>query len=409
MSEQLLPSPSPSPTPTPTSPLPPIPPELSYVAKGAYGCVIKPALPNRVNNYEDWTQYPNNVTKLFFKKGNMKKAYTNSQTMYNLLGRNNGHKTQKYRHKYRSSNIPNNVRTRCKKIGRNVKLYTLRMKNLGNDFWALDKDHKYKKYRTIYVGTLLDQILKVMKQLQILVVRKIIHGDVRETNLMIHPETGIITLIDFDLLYPVDTYFDKVSLGFYCHPPETLLYKDFKYFINATSAEINTKLAKREIDSKLEKYSKHHLKFQFAKPQYLNRKAKKSQLKSALKDSIFYFTTCMDPDDSNSELQKALGNILLPSYDSYGLAFTLLEFLTFVYPSVTIRVQEERFSASLKSRISNNGIPYTDEQIIQIRTSLHSLVEVLEPMADLRVQRRMNIHTGVERMEAIVKEFHARM
>ena len=404
MSAPLPPLP-PSPSPTP----PPIPPELSYVAKGAYGCVIKPALPNRANNYEGWTQYPNNVTKLFFKKTNMKKAYKNSQTMYNLLGRNNGHKTMKYRHKYRSSNISNNVRTRCKKIGRNVKLYPLRMKNLGNDFWALDKDKKYKKYRTIYVGTLLDQILKVMKQIQILVGRKLIHGDVRETNLMIHPETGTITLIDFDLLHPADAYFDKVSLGFYCHPPETFLYNDFKYFLNATSAEIDAKLDRREMDSKLEKYSKHHSRFQFAKHQYLHRKAGKSQLKSLLKDSIFYFTTHMDPDDSKSELKEALRNLLLPSYDGYGLAFTLLEFLTFVYPSVTNRVQEAGFSAVLKSRISNKGAPYTDEQITQIRNSLHSLVDLLEPMADLHVQRRMNIHTAVERMEAIVKEFHARM
>jgi hypothetical protein len=185
------------------------------------------------------------------------------------------------------------------------------------------------------------------------------------------------------------------------------LYKDFKYFLNATSAEIDTKLER--LDSKLEKYSKHHSTFQFAKYKYLHRKAGKTQLKSVLKDSIFYFTTRMEPDDSNSELQKALRNLLLPSYDGYGLAFTLLEFLTFVYPSVTNRVQEARFNAVLKSRISNRGTPYTDEQITQIRNSLNSLVEVLEPMADLRVKRRMNIHTAVERMEVIVKEFHARM
>ena len=396
----------PSPSPTP----PPIPPNLSYVAKGSYGCVIKPALPNRANNSESWTQYPNSVTKLFFDKDDMKKAYTNSQTVYNLLGRNNGHKTQKYRHKYRSSNIPNNVRTRCKKIGNNVKLYPLRMKNLGNDFWGLERDDKYKKYRTIYVGTFLDQILKVMKQIQILVHRGMIHGDVRETNLMIHPETGIITLIDFDLLYPVDEYFDEMSLGFYCHTPETLLYADFKNFLNASDAEIDTMLESRSIDSKLEKYAKHHSAFQFAKSKYLNRKAGKSALKSVLKNASFYFTTRMDPDDSKSELQKELRKLLLPSYDGYGLAFTLLEFLTFVYPTSTNRVQEARFSATLKSRISNKGTPYTDDQITQIRTSLHRLVfEVLEPMAELRIQRRMDIDSAVERMEAIVKEFHAHM
>ena len=78
---------------------PPIPHNLAYVAKGSYGCVIKPALPNRADNSEQWTQYPKYVTKLFFHKNDMKKASKNSKRVYNLLGRNKGHKTHKYNHK----------------------------------------------------------------------------------------------------------------------------------------------------------------------------------------------------------------------------------------------------------------------------------------------------------------------
>lgn len=389
---------------------PPIPPNLSYVAKGSYGCVVKPALPNRANNSESWIQYPNHVTKLFFDKNDMKKASKNSKRVYTLLGHNKGHKTHKYKHKYRSSNIPNNIRTRCAKIGANVPLYPLRMRNLGNDFWDLEKESKYKKYRLLPVSVILDQILKIMKQIQILVNNGLIHGDVRETNLLIHPKTGTMTLIDFDLLYPSETYYDEVHLGFYCHPPETLLYEDFKEFLNASPADVDALLASREIDTQLDKYAKHHTAFRFAQPEYLDRKASKGVIKAALKNSIFYFTARLDVDDSNEELQEELRTALLPSYDGYGFAFTMIEFLGFVYPTTIIRVQQPRFDASLGSRISNNGAPYTEPQITCIRETIHRLVfEVLEPMANLRIQRRMDIHTAVERTQAIIKEFHARM
>lgn len=388
---------------------PPIPDNLSYVAKGSYGCVIKPGLPNRPNNSNVWQQYPNSVTKLFFDKNDMIKAYNDSKFVYRLLGRNNGHKMYTYKHKYRSSNIPNNVRTRCKRIGRgrNVRLYPLRMKNLGNDFWALNRDDRYKKYRSVYVGTILDQILKVMNQIKILVENGFIHGDVRETNLMIQP-SGIITLVDFDFLYPVDDYFKVAHLGFYCNPPETLMYHRIKEFLNTDDPDELFEI--REIDSEIEKYADHHEKFPFVDRNYLNRKATKKDIQSALKDSLFYLTTRLDIEDSNEALQAELRRLLHPSYDGYGFAFTMLEFISYVYPTVIIRVQKPHYDEHLKSRITNEGEPYTDLQINVIRTTLHRLVfEVLAPMADLCIQRRISIFDAIERASAIINEFEERM
>ena len=115
-------------------------------------------------------------------------------------------------------------------------------------------------------------------------------------------------------------------------------------------------------------------------------------------------------DDSNEELQKELRTTLLPSYDGYGFAFTMLEFIGFVYPTTVIRAQEPRFDASLARRITNKGTPYTAAQITAIRETMHRFVfEVLKPMADLRIRRRMNIHTAVERTQVIIKEFHERV
>jgi serine/threonine protein kinase len=386
---------------------PPIPSDLSYVAKGSYGCVLRPALPNYSTDAKSWIQYPKHVTKLFFDKNNMKKAYKNSKKIYNLLGHNKGHKTYKYKHKYRSSNIPNNIRTRCSKIRKNVSLHPLHMRNLGNDFFGIEYGKKYMKYRSIYVGIILDQMLKVMKQIQILVSNGLIHGDVRETNITIHPESGVITLIDFDFLNSVEKYFETTKLGFYCHPLETLLYKDCKEFLNASQPEVDALLDSHKLDIELTKYAKHHSAFRFAEPRFLNRNASKAELKAALKDSIFYFTTQFDVDESSAVLKKELRNALLPSYDGYGFAFTMLDFIGFVYPSTTIRVQDPRFDTGLKSRINDKGDPYTDAEITHIRTALHRLVfEVFEPMAELRFQRRMDIHTAVERAEAIIDSFH---
>lgn len=380
----------------------PISNDLEFVAKGAYGCIIKPALPNIRNN--EWQLYPKNVTKLFFEKDDMKKAYNDSKAMYKLLGRNKGHKTHKYKYNYRASNLPNAVRTRCKKIrsGSRTKLYPLRMPNLGLDVWNIES--KYKKYRNIYVGTILDQILKVMKQIETLSTKGLIHGDVRETNIMIHPDTGVITLIDFDLLYPSDIFYSKTHLGFYCHPPETFLYKNIMFFMEATPAERDAEYESKEFHERLETYANHHSNFVFGKAEYLDRPVSMDDIKSALNDSIAYMKTLGVHD--RADLRK----LLLPNFDGYGFAFTLLEFLAYVYPSTLVRIQHDRYDSVLKDRIKDGSHKYKSREISIIRKTIHALVyDVLIHMVDLRLEHRLDIHQAVERAQSIIEEFHEDM
>lgn len=389
------------------------PEDVSFVAKGAYGCVIKPALPNRSNGERKWTAYPKNVTKLFFTRKNMKKAYNDSRRMYEVLGHNKGHKTYKYKHNYNASNLPTNVIEKCKQIKTDEPLYPLRMRNLGYDIWSIPRH--YKEYRTIYVGDILDQIVKVMKQIQKLVSRRLIHGDVRETNIMVDPIHGDITLIDFDLLHSVDTFFTKAHLGFYCHPPETLLYNRFKELLQATKdgdeRTIHAILESKDVGERIAKYVEHHDKFEFARSESLNRIFSKSDLITALKQDLRFYATHFDPSRlSASSLQAALRETLLPSFDGYGLAFSLLQFIAYVYPSVIQRIQKDKYDEALKSRISNGRKSYNNKQIRTIRTTLHRLVfEVLEPMISLHINERMMISTALEATRAIVKEFHATM
>lgn len=379
---------------------PPISNDIEYIAKGSYGCVIRPALPNRRDPDEPWKQYPKNVTKLFFHKSNLNKSVKNSNHIYNLF-ENAGHRTHTYKHKYYASNIPNTIRRKCEKIPRNSKLYPLRLPDLGRDFYDIRKT--YKTYRSIHVRTILDQILKVMKQIQILVHKDLIHGDVRETNLMISND-GIITLIDFDYLYPSAEFFEVAHHGFYSHPPETFLYEKIKFFLNASPEDVEREFNSYEMNKRMEKYIRHHAAFTYGAK--INRNVTMDSLRSALCDSIFYFTTMFDVEDTNKNIQAELRTKLLPVFDGYGFAFTILEFIAYTYPSAVEPVQTPELDAALASRLTHDGEPYTPAEITAIRETLHKLVfEVLAPMADLRIQRRIPIDEAVHRVEVLLADF----
>jgi hypothetical protein len=385
---------------------------LSFVAKGAYGCVVKPALPNREDGKRKWMTYPKNVTKLFFTRKNMKKAYEDSKNMYKLLGHNKGHKTYKYKHTYESSDIPKSVFDKCKKLRKGEPLYPLRLRNLGYDIWNIPKH--YKEYRTVPVSVILDQIVKVMTQIQRLVSKHMIHGDVRETNIMVHPKSGDITLIDFDMLYPSDTFYTKAHLGFYCHPPETFLYNHFKQLLQATKDGddrlVNAIFESEDMLERITKYVEHHSEFEIARSDSLHRSLSVSDLITHLKNSLRFYVTYLDPSFSKEFLQTALRETLLPSFDGYGLAFSLLEFIAHVYPSVTKRVQKDIYTEALKSRLRNGRRSYSDSQIGAIRTTLHELVfEVLEPMVNLEVEGRMMISDALATTTKIVNKFQRLM
>ena len=57
---------------------------------GSYGCVVDPALPNKVNG--EWKTFPGYISKLYYKPEVLDKALADSETIYELLGRNKGHK-----------------------------------------------------------------------------------------------------------------------------------------------------------------------------------------------------------------------------------------------------------------------------------------------------------------------------
>jgi hypothetical protein len=227
----MEPSPSPPPPPPRPGPRPAITSE--YLASGTEGCIIGPALPNLSENGSTWEEYPENVTKLYKNRDKYNKAQTNTRKIVDLL-HNNSHRVHPYRYKgYMGLNIKSSMRSRCE-LNRNMPLLPLRMKNLGVSIMDLTRDiGSINTIKNIPFIKILIEIQKVYEQIKRLVNNRYIHGDVRETNIMIQPSDGTITLIDFGWLYPVNEFFKKYehALGFYSNPPESLLFNDVYYNI----------------------------------------------------------------------------------------------------------------------------------------------------------------------------------
>ena len=101
------------------------------------------------------------------------------------------------------------------------------MKNLGTDMRHKNLAENVAALRKIPIGFLLEQVLKVMNQVKIFVDNGFIHGDIRPPNMMIIPDTGIITIIDFDLFEEI-RYFMAGNVAFYNRPPENYIHDFFR-------------------------------------------------------------------------------------------------------------------------------------------------------------------------------------
>ena len=219
--------------------LPSSPPSISnniqIVGKGTYGFILKPALANRALN-GTVEEYPNDVTKVYFNKNSLNSAIKAGTKIYSLTG-NEGHKLIPYREPYMATNIPASVISKLKsnEFGKVniVKKYNgkpipiAHMKNLGINMTNKSLLEHVESLRKIPTVQLLEQVLKVMNQVKIFIDNGFIHGDIRPPNMMINPETGIITIIDFDLFEEIQDFM-KNNVAFYNRPPENYIHDFFR-------------------------------------------------------------------------------------------------------------------------------------------------------------------------------------
>ena len=350
------------------------------IGQGSYGVVIKPAFPN-TNSTGKVHEYPENVTKLFFKKSGYNQVLNVASRLPGIFGPNNGHRIYPYSRSFTFKNLPMNLQSKFKSVDPNTKLYPVRMPNLGKSLNTLSTF--YKELRVIPVRTILSQIQKLLHQLLNAKKEGYIHGDVRETNIMINPATGIMTLIDFDFLHTVEDFLKMYPFGFYCHPPETMILfhmkkRDVKLYFKTADEYI--KHINNSFGRFLTAYYQPKINWDLIEP-----------IKDRTEDKI------MAAADESDEIKN-----ILKTFDSFGLALTMLEMLTWVYPGCTASdsptTNKAAFVEGLRARLSasTESVEKSADLILQV---VHS---VLIPLSDFDYETRMTIDRAVELVDTIL-------
>jgi len=216
----------------------------TILGQGAFGAIIDPSLPNM--NANGVYSYPNNVTKLYYKEPNVSNVskyddFRNTVVRRMHLTENANQNTihrysmYPYRHAYskkniRSSGVLGQLMNHFQVMD---KPHMRRLPNLGYSFLDIvDHPALIEKASNISYKIICQQMLDCMNVVKAIRMDKKIHGDIREMNVMLQPDTGVMTIIDFDFFNPAPIFLEKYSQFFYPHPPECLFV--FGYFDGET-------------------------------------------------------------------------------------------------------------------------------------------------------------------------------
>ena len=353
---------------------PPI--QSKFVKKGSYGCVMRPALPNR-DNAGNWHEYPGNITKLYTDALNADKAVSDSGKIQSLMGENAGLKVHTYKHRYQVKNLPENIKHSCGIIGSPYNYVSgVRQANLGIDVQDIIKPENgaiRRQIRELPVSKFIEQVQKVFHQVQNLVKKNYIHGDIRESNFMVNPVTGDLTIIDFDWLYPVDYFFSTYPVGsFYSNPPETLLFRNYERFPASTSTRDNEFIKKLELNtpSKINTYiSPYIILFPTINIDFIVKKLQDAKRYLALKGI-----------NTKSKFKQYLER----QFDIWGLAYALTLLLKNVWPEVY---------SNTPAPTPSSDVPY----------AIYEIKKVLSKILTFDIDKRIQIDEAVSEIDKIAE------
>jgi serine/threonine protein kinase len=365
------------------------------LGSGGYGFVISPALQNNIAGVA--TNFPENVTKVFYDKNGYNSAVAKIPTISAAMGPNTGHRMNRYTRPYTASILKSSIKNTyglANEYGltNTDPLYLLRMPNLGKDFSKVET--YVDDVRRVPMNIIFEQITKLLTQLNNLATAGYVHGDIRETNIMFKPDTGVMTIIDFDWLYPINDFDTEYrdNYGFYSNPPESIVFGS-PFFISSRTRHWS--------DNHYKSFEHYYKSLGIKdKTQFL------SQVEKVTIDNATYINS-LYPGDR----KKAAINIMLPKFDGFGLATTLLEFLTIVY---TPRIVADELSSASIGRlrsaltsigVTKNGAAYTSKELNAYSKALLSTVNaVLRPLARGRVSERIIPAEGLRRMGIVNTE-----
>jgi serine/threonine protein kinase len=370
--------------------------EHDNLGAGGYGFVISPALQNNINGVA--TNFPDNVTKIFYRKDDYDKVINKIPKLTELFGFNEGHRMNPYKRSYNASILDPSIRSTYH-LSESDPLYLIRMPNLGKN---LSNVSTYvESVRRINIINIIYQIQKLINQVYNLSLAGYIHGDIRQENIMFNPKNGILTIIDFDLMYPLKRFDEKFTYnyGYYSHPPESVvifnkIYPRFRKTIDEYAY-----------------YNFRSFENYYHAVGVKNVEDFKIKLNEANKDNQRYIESIFDPSDPAYNPRKIASQLMLPSLDGYGLSITLLEFLTVVYgPQCTGLDRSEKSVEILKNALVSklatiDGVSYKSGELELFARVLLQIVNlVLRPLARGRLTERITPLEAKTRMDKIVDD-----
>lgn len=322
----------------------------SHLGDGGYGITYK--------NHTKPTNYTrrNGVFKLYYNHKNRPPPnptanYNKARKIANITG-NNNQRLQIVKG-YKKNDLPNNVVKRLQEIGRmptsnNVNLPVIRMPYLGINLEVATEPGNIARTRDIPISILIIQCYELMKQIDKIRKKRMRHGDIKIDNIMIHPESGKMTLIDFD-------HFGNFESGFYGEllnidnnittlseviPPEFICIRAMRdtivYNRNSNKADDKAKRIRSYSDFMFHRYIEGQL-LDFLKCINKNEEEGKeyflesfnsniSLLDDKLKESIKF-------DDEGQLLPNTqLINYFMNYFDYYGFGMAMTMFFSKLYP-----------------------------------------------------------------------------
>jgi hypothetical protein len=204
----------------------------NILGAGGFGVVVSPAL-NNVNAAGHPIQFPGYVSKIMISQGTFETAQQAAASLAAEVP-SLALEFTPYTREYHVRNLPQaNIQEKLQKIKEDQGLaysvddqvFVARMPNLGWSFRDISRTpHLRAAFQALPPEDLCRQILKCLRVVKNLKDADYVHADIRETNIMLNPFTGTITIIDFDWLRKKRPYYQEYPQYFYSHPPEEAIY-----------------------------------------------------------------------------------------------------------------------------------------------------------------------------------------
>ena len=343
------------------------------IGSGGFGTVFSPAFEN--TNFTNATNRRNSwVTKIYFDESKYVKAVQNIPVIERLGLPYGAHP---YKRPLRiSHNVPIASRRQMQTKMIEDEIYGIRMPHRGQSIDDVIVKSLFTPLRNIPVHVIFTFMCNMLVEVNRLVDNRYIHGDLRAKNVTVDPRSGVFTIIDFDWFYEKSEFFDKYynNFGFFSNPPETLLASG-----NPTERADYITFFQQE-------FCDHPM----------------LQAIDAINRENRIFLRNLSPS-RRIEKDIRIWDKTLDTFDSFGLAWTLLRLFRVVYPG-SLENDVEMLKVSLKTRITNNGMPYSDEEFVRYAVAINSFVQmVLLPMGNFNVERRLSARDGLAQATAILR------